>query len=199
MPKISTYATAGPALSDKLIGTEDNQGKDTKNFYVSDVLQLGSQYFAPNDFGSFYDVTTQTVSVNNIAAMKFSNTVYSNNVSMQSDGSEYTQITFQNAGTYNIQFSAQIERLSGGGDVNVVIWLRVNGQDVQHTATKMTLKSGSSFAVASWNFFQQVSAGDYAQIMWTQSGNVVLHYDSANITIPYPEVPSVILTVNRIQ
>jgi hypothetical protein len=63
----------------------------------------------------------------------------------------------------------------------------------------MTLKSGSNFAVASWNFFQQVSAGDYAQIMWTQSGNVVLHYDSANITIPYPEVPSVILTVNRIQ
>jgi hypothetical protein len=53
--------------------------------------------------------------------------------------------------------------------------------------------------VAAWNFFQQVGAGDYVQIMWTQDDNIILPYVAANGVIPYPAVPSVILTVNRIQ
>lgn len=198
MPKIAQYATVSPQLGDKLIGSQDNTGEDTKNFEVGDILQLGNAYFAPINYGYFYDVTTQTVSVNGINALKFSNTVYSQDVTVESDGSEYTEITMVNAGTYNLQFSAQLERLSGGGDVDIVFWLRHNGVDVPASSTKMTMKSGSKYGVAAWNFFQQVAAGDNVQIAWTQSGNIVIPHIAANTVIPYPEVPSVILSVNRI-
>lgn len=198
MPKIASYATVSPSITDKLLGSQDNTAETTNNFEIGDVLQLGDQYFAPNDYGYFYDTTTQTVSVNNVNALKYGQTVYSNNVSIQSDGSEYTEITMVNAGTYNFQFSAQLERLSGGGDVDIVIWLRHNGTDVAASSTKITMRSGAKYGVAAWNFFHQVAAGDNIQIMWTQSGNIVIPHFAANTTIPYPEVPSVILSVNRI-
>ena len=40
MPKISTYATTTPALTDKLIGTDANDNSATKNFTVGDVIGL---------------------------------------------------------------------------------------------------------------------------------------------------------------
>ena len=198
MPKIASYATASPSITDKLIGSQDNAGEDTKNFDIGDVLQLGNQYFAPNDFGSFYDTTNQTVAANSIAALRYGHTVVSNNVSIDSDGSHPTLITMTNAGVYNIQFSAQLEKVSGGGDARIVFWLRLDGDDVPDSATSITIKSGSKYLVAAWNFFQAVNAGGKVQIMWTQDDNVAIPWLGENNIIPYPATPSVILTVNRV-
>jgi hypothetical protein len=34
--------------------------------------------------------------------------------------------------------------------------------------------------------------------MWTQNQDITLQYEAANVTIPYPATPSIILTVNEV-
>ena len=61
-------------------------------------------------FGSFYDTTTQTaLELDTPTPMKFNTTDISNGVSIQDD----TKIVVENNGYYNIQFSAQLDRVSG--------------------------------------------------------------------------------------
>ena len=42
MPKISSYTTTAPALTDKLIGTDTNDNSATKNFTVESIRDLVS-------------------------------------------------------------------------------------------------------------------------------------------------------------
>lgn len=148
-----------------------------------------------NPYGSFYDTTNQTVAIDGIAAMAYNTTVSSYGVSIVSG----SRIKFDYAGVYNIQFSAQFERGSGSTAKDVVIWLRLNGNDVADSATRITFQgAGGHYFVAAWNFFQPVSKNDYCEIMWTQNDSIGIAYDPANLTIPYPAIPSVILTVNKV-
>jgi len=153
-----------------------------------------------NPFGNFLDTTTQTVAINAIAAMKFNTTVQSSSVSIVNDGSgNPTRITFATPGVYNIQFSAQLHRPSGSALRELVIWLRKDGIDVPQSSTKVTMQGAGHFVVASWNFFQDISAaGQYCQIMWTQSDSIEILYEPADLTIPYPAIPSIVLTVNKV-
>jgi hypothetical protein len=96
-------------------------------------------------------------------------------------------------GTYNFQFSAQLNK-SGGGSGNVFIWYRVNGVDAANSATSVTLAGSSSAAVAAWNFVIDLNAGDYFELVWSTSNtNCVI--EAAAASAPVPAIPSVILTV----
>jgi len=94
--------------------------------------RLTSKVNAPVPHGSFYDTTTQTNPVaNTVNLMKF-NSVYDTN-----DGTQYaikkdtSKVYITQTGVYNIQFSAQLDKTSGGADA-VYIWIRINGQNVAH-------------------------------------------------------------------
>jgi hypothetical protein len=52
--------------------------------------------------------------------------------------------------------------------------------------------------VPAWNFFIDMTAGQYVELMWTQDDAIVLTYNAADTIIPHPAVPSVILTMNKI-
>jgi hypothetical protein len=149
-------------------------------------------------FGSFYDTTTQTASGDNIPTpMKYNMTDVSNGVSIIND----TKITVAQTGYYNIQFSAQLDRVSGSGVVAIDIWLRKNGFDVPHSNTKVTMmgNANQSKIVAAWNFIVQLNAGENAELVWlTPTTNIKIVAEPANLVIPYPEIPSVILTVIKI-
>ena len=148
-----------------------------------------------NPYGSFYDTTNQSVAIDGIAAMTYNTTVSSYGVNIVSG----SRIKFDYAGIYNIQFSTQFERGSGSTAKDVAIWLRLNGSDVPNSATRITFQgAGGHYFVAAWNFFQSVNKNDYCEIMWTQNDSIEIAYDPANLTIPYPAIPSVILTVNKI-
>ena len=157
--------------------------------------------YLTKDRGSFYDTTTQTVATNGIEAMKFNSvdTDATSGVSVEEDPSNRkNKITVSKTGVYNVMFSAQIFRESGGESKQVVIWLRKNGIDVPASATHVAVQSNSRYLVAAWNFFIQLDAGEYCQIMWSQDNDITLQYEPANTTIPYPSVPSIILTVNEV-
>lgn len=161
-----------------------------------------------NFYGSFYDDQDQITTINTATAMIFRQTDFSNDVSITSDGSNLTKISIKNIGKYNIQFSTQLDRVSGGASNDVVdIWLRKNNTDIAWTNTRVNITGASSGAklVAAWNFFVEVTNydNDFFQLMWaTTDANIYLKTFPANLAQPnpaaYPATPSIILTVCQI-
>jgi hypothetical protein len=157
--------------------------------------------YLTKDKGSFFDTTTQTCTSDGIATMKFNTTDdhCTSGVSIANNGSgQPTRITVSKTGVYNIMFSAQLYRNSGGTSKQAVIWLRKNGVDVADTSTNIAVQANAVYLVAAWNFFVQLNAGQYCEIMWTQNDDISINYEAANTTIPYPATPSIILTVNEV-
>lgn len=162
------------------------------NTYIA--IEAGRRY------GSFYSTTTFTPAVINTAyAITFNNTY------LRVDGSELvygvyvdstitSRIYVDNTATYNFQFSAQLHE-SGGGIKQVYIWPRINGVNVDDSATNVTLANGSNArAVAAWNFVLNLRSGDYFELIYSaNSTNISIPYVAASS--PVPAIPSVILTV----
>ena len=150
-------------------------------------------------YGSFYSVLDQTDGTTP-HRMYAENTADADGVSMElGDESTKSRMTFAHAGTYNIQFSAQLHNTGGGGSGNTVnIWFRLNGQDIAASDTKVTVPSNSPYLVAAWNFIVSVAAGDYVEIVWfTDNANIILEHDVATDT--HPAIPSVIMTAQQIR
>lgn len=161
------------------------------NTYIA--VEAGRRY------GSFYSTTTFTPAATNTAyAITFNNTY------KRADGSDLTygvtigtptsRIYVDNTATYNFQFSAQLHN-TAGGTKRVYIWPRVNGVNVDDSATEVTLTGGSNDAiVAAWNFVLNLQLGDYFELIYsTSSLNIQFPYVAASS--PVPAIPSVILTV----
>ena len=148
-------------------------------------------------YGNFYDDADQTATVNTPTAIKFNHDYGSNGVSVQSDGTNLTKITFANTGTYNIQFSAEYHNTGGGGNGQTVqVWFKKNGIDVPQSNTYVTVNTNSPYIVAAWNFLDSVTAGDYYQLMWqTDNANIILDSFTSGSN---PSVPSVILTATQV-
>jgi hypothetical protein len=159
------------------------------------ALSTGGGNTATGSYGSFYSTLTQT-NTGNPNSMSFSNTDISNGVAIS--GSTNTKIKITNAGLYNLQFSAQLDRSSGGTLSSADIWLSKNGTDVPYTNTALEIPGGTSNeTVAAWNWFVNASDGDYYEILWdsADAGTQL----RANVTPAYgPAIPSVIATVNRV-
>ena len=112
-------------------------------------------------------------------------------------------LTFTHPGVYNIAFSAQLYRTSGGNADVVSIWLRKDGVDVPDTNTDITLQSNGQKYVAAWNFFAPVtcngSCSQY-QLMWSYDApSTNLWYQAAATNPTRPAIPSIIVTVNQVK
>lgn len=160
--------------------------------------QTGS--FAPTAYyGSFYHTASMlNPSSSGINSMSLSTTDFASGVSISGSNGQKNMIKIANPGLYDMQFSAQLDRTSGGTANDVYIWLRKNGTDVPITNTNFTV--GASVAaqgVAAWNWFLSASANDQYQIMWAASDTATrVHYDAAPLY--GPAIPSLIVTVNRV-
>ena len=158
----------------------------------------GSFNTATGSYGSFYDTTTQINLVANTPnSMSFNETAITNGVSISGSISPFnTYIKTENAGVYNIQFSAQVDKTDGGAD-NIDIWIRKNGIDLLDTATVLTLPTNNSKVVAAWNWFVQSAANDYYQLIWS-SADTDMRLLAEVSSSQHPGIPSVIATANRI-
>lgn len=155
----------------------------------------------PHDsFASFYSTQTQTMTLSDgPTPWTYNNTdiVGDSSIIINNNGiGNPTRITMGINGTYNIQFSAQLSKTSGG-DNKASIWLRKNGVDVAYSNTHVTMKANANYVVASWNFFVTATVGNYFEIMWVQDGGISLLYEAPDLVTPHPATPSIILTVNR--
>jgi hypothetical protein len=148
-------------------------------------------------WGSFWSTSTQTTTGSSAVNAVTLNTTDpdSNGVSIISS----SHITFAYAGTYNIQFSAQVYQTSNGSP-SVDFWLRLNGTDIPQTTGTVDLSNQMHYALPAWNYILNLSAGDYLQLMWAaDTSSVQLSYKAAQ-TSPHvaPATPSVILTAQQV-
>jgi hypothetical protein len=163
-------------------------------------LKTQVQSWAGRSLGSFFDSTTQTCASGTIKALETATSdSFNNGVSVTNDTfSKPTLFRVANAGVYNVQFSAQLNRTSGGSAQVVSIWLRKNGTDVPNTATHVSLQANAGKLVAAWNFFIDMISTDTIQIMWSHNGAINILAESADLALPHPAVPSVIVTINQL-
>lgn len=146
---------------------------------------------APGHYGVFHDTTTQT-NLLPVNVMTFDTTDETSGVSIVSG----SQITVANEGTYNVQFSAQMDKTDAGDD-DVEIWLRKNGNNLPWTNTAISLHSNNGKDVPAWNFVLTLNAGDYLQLCW-YSADVDMRILARGVVAGRPEIPSIILTVTQV-
>jgi hypothetical protein len=164
---------------------------------ISSTSGGGGFNTATGSYGSFYDTTIQTNVAGTARSMSLNTTDITNGVSVSGSTNPFnTYIKTENAGVYNIQFSAQVDKTDSGTD-EIWIWLRKNGTNLADTATSVQLTGNGAHYVAAWNFFVNAAANDYFQLMWySPDANVRLHAEPAFGVVP--GIPSLIVTVNRV-
>lgn len=151
---------------------------------------------------SAYSAVQQTATLANTGyPMKFNSIDSSSNISVLIDGSgNPTRLTPAESGLYNIQFSAQLQRTTGGSSATIDIWFRQGGVDIANSNTSVNVQANAGYLVASWNFFTYIdvdSASPYVQIMWATT-DTAISLQTAASTAVHPATPSVIVTMNKV-
>lgn len=125
-----------------------------------------------------------------------SQTVSSTTVSGVTD----SKITVAQSGVYNIQFSAQLANTSAT-EYDVDIWFKKNDVTILDSNSQFTVpkKHGSinGHVIAALNFFVELEANDYVEIVWrTENSSVFIEYIAPQVSPIRPATPSVITTVS---
>ena len=189
-----TLAT-GNATSTTLY--DDRIGFDSLIFFVP-LSAAAEADSAP--YGAFQDSTDQTAANTTTAyAVTFDTTDYSNGVYV----SNSSRLNVRNYGIYNIQFSIQLKNTTNDSQ-DADIWFRKNGTNVAGSNSRFSMPArrstgDPSHLIAAMNFFMEMNAGDYAEIMWrvTDVGVSIEHYPTS--TSPTrPAVPSAIVTLHYV-
>jgi hypothetical protein len=169
----------------------------TRNFFLkltnlfSALLGTrGAQYInAP--YGAFQDGTDQTAANTTTAyAITFDTTDFSNGV------------TLSNSSRLNV-FQAGVKNTTNDSQ-DVDVWFRKNGTDIAKSNSRFGLaprrSAGDPYhTIAALNFFVDLAANDYLQIMWrvSDTGVSIEHY-AAGTSPTRPIVPSVIATLSYV-
>ena len=158
-------------------------------FFNTVVNQINS----PVPYGAFYNETTLT----NLAAGEMNLIPFDSPMSggfQTAVGRVNSRVYVAETGIYNIQFSAQANVSAGGGTDTVIIWLRINGENVPASSGRVVVNGPNSETIVAWNYVAQLNAKDYIELAWASAeSHMVLQAEAA--TSVYPSVPSVILTV----
>jgi len=151
-------------------------------------------------YGAFQDSTDQTAANTTTAyAVTLNTTDFSNGIYV----SNSSRINVRNYGIYNLQFSIQFKNTTNDGQ-DVDIWFRKNGTNIANSNSRFhlpTRKSGGdpSHLIAALNFFVELQANDYVEVMWrvTDTGVSIEHFGTS--TSPTrPAVPSAIVTMTYV-
>ena len=166
------------------------------------ILLMPSSAAAMNDpvpYGAFQDSTDQTIASTTTAyAVTFNTTDFSKGISIVSS----SRITFKTAGVYNIQFSIQLANKDTQIQ-DVDIWFRKNGTDIANSNSKFSVPNShggvDGHLIAALNFYVEVAANDYVQIMWSGSSTQLSIEQLPTQSSPTrPATPSAIVTANKV-
>jgi hypothetical protein len=189
-----TLAT-GNATSTTLY--DDRIGFDSLIFFVP-LSAAAEADSAP--YGAFQDTTDQTAANTTTAyAITFNTTDYSNGVYL----SNSSRLNVRNYGIYNIQFSFQYKNTTNDGQ-DVDIWFRKNGTNVDGSNSRFHMPARKSTGdpshlIAAMNFFLEMNAGDYVELMWrTSDVGVSLEHFPTSTSPTRPSIPSAIATLNYV-
>lgn len=161
------------------------------------ALKLMPRYPEPNvvNFGSFFSTQTQAATVINTGyAITYNNadTAYG----VYRDPADNSKIKVSRPAIYNVQFSIQVDKTSGGTG-KFYIWAAINGTAVANSGSLIQIQGNNAEIFSAANFFLPLSNGDYFQLYFSvDSLDVQLQTFAA--AAPVPAIPSIILTVMQV-
>jgi len=200
-PPIPKLASSGSVYSSEL----QNQNNNFLNlFFIKLVNAINSAFgirggkYLNNPYGAFQDSTDQTAANTTTAyAVTFNTTDFANGVSIASS----SRITVAETGIWNCQFSIQFKNTTNDTQ-DVDVWFRKNGTNIDNSNSRFGLSARKSSGdpshnIAAMNFFVNLTANDYIEIMWRPSDTGVSIEQYGTSTSPTrPTVPSVIATMS---
>lgn len=160
-------------------------------------LSKGPSRFEPTpiNYGSFYSNQTQVAAAPNTAyAITYNNTA--SNYGVYVDPGNTSHIKVSRPAIYNVQFSIQLDKTSGGTGL-FYIWPRVNGVNIADSASVIQIQGNNAEIFSAANFFVPLSNGDYFQLMYSVS-DVSVQLQSFAAAAPVPAIPSIIVTVMQV-
>lgn len=154
-------------------------------------------------YGAFSSDQDQTTTANTATLMTLNTTDFANGVSISS-----SKITVENAGIYNLQFSAQFQNTDNQIQ-DISIWLR-QGNDggssaditgstgfVSIPARKSAAAGEEAHEIVGWNYYLSMAANDYVQIWWsTTNASVTIQNYPASTGPVRPSTQSVVATLS---
>ena len=162
-----------------------------------DDLQKGPPRFEPGlvNYGSFFSTDTQAATVINTAyAITYNNADQAYGV--YRDPADSSKIKVTRPAVYNVQFSIQVDKTSGGTG-KLYIWPAINGTAVPNSASLIQIQGNDAEIFSAANFFLPLSNGDYFQLYFSVDAlDVQLQQFAA--AAPVPAIPSIILTVMQV-
>ena len=161
--------------------------------HIADFVETAPppREFKRSRYGSFYDTTTQTATVINTAtAITFNTTDLSRGVTI---GSPTSRVYVDTEGIYNFQTSIQLDSTVSTAQ-EFYLWFRKNGVDVTNSASQVRTQGNNAEIFVALNFFFNLKAGDYVELMFSVSDLGVQLLASGPVA-PHPGIPSIILTV----
>jgi hypothetical protein len=149
-------------------------------------------------YGAFQDSTDQVAANTTTAyAITFDTTDFSNGVTL----SNSSRLNVSQSGIYNVQFSIQFTNTTNASQ-DVDVWFRKNGTNIDKSNSRFGFAPrkgvGDPFhIIAAMNFFVNLNANDYVEIMWrpTDVGVTIEQYP-AGTSPTRPAVPSAIVTLS---
>ena len=146
--------------------------------------------------GSYYSVNNQIPTVANTPnSMEFSTIDFESGVQLIASDT----IEVLKNGVFNVQFSAQLSRTSGGSSQQISIWFRKNGINIPNSNTHLNVQANAGKLVAGWNYFFDLNQNDTIQIMYSVTSTTIqLLHENADLAVPHPATPSVIVTINQV-
>lgn len=149
----------------------------------------------PVNYGSFFDTTTQTATaINTATAITYDNTAY--NYGIYIDPANTSHVKVSKPAIYNIQFSMQLDKTSGGVG-NFWIWAAINGTAVPNTGCQVRVQGNNAEIFSAANFFLPLSNGDYFELYFSVD-DLSVELTAFPATPPVPAIPSIILTVMQV-
>ncbi len=148
-------------------------------------------------YGAFQDSTDQTAASTTAAyAITLNTTDFSNGISVASN----SRITVKSYGIYNVQFSFQFVNTDTQIQ-DVDVWFAKNGTNIANSNSQFSIPNShggvDGHLIAAMNFWVELEANDYIEIMWrTTSTAVSIQQIPAQTSPTRPATPSAIVTVN---
>jgi hypothetical protein len=151
----------------------------------------------PISYGSFYSTETQTATTAGTGAAK---AITYNNADaaygIYRDPTDNSKIKVSRPAIYNVQFSVQVDKTSGGNGL-FYIWPAINGTAVPNSASLIQIQGNNAEIFSAANYFLPLSNGDYFQLYFAVNDlSVQLEHFAATGVVP--AIPSIILTVMQV-
>jgi hypothetical protein len=157
----------------------------------------GPPALGTNVAARYYSLVTQQIANNTPTIFSFEMVGFQLGITKNS---ENNKIVIQNTGIYEISYSVQLHS-TNSKDVCVYIWLIKNGAELPGTNNCVQIKSNMYNTPSNVPYILNLNIGDTISFSSQTNANLcgdVHASHSSNITVPGPDIPSIVVGIKKI-